>query len=90
MSGHSKWSTIKRAKGATDAKRCALFSKLARDITLAVRDGGGDAETNFRLRLAMERAKSNNMPMESIGRAIKKASGEGSDGEQFEEITYEG
>jgi len=90
MSGHSKWSTIKRAKGATDAKRGALFTKLARDITLAVRDGGGDPEINFRLRLAMERAKSNNMPMESIGRTIKKASGEGSDGEQFEEITYEG
>jgi YebC/PmpR family DNA-binding regulatory protein len=90
MSGHSKWSTIKRAKGANDAKRGALFTKLARDITLAVREGGGDPELNFRLRLAVDRAKSNNMPMDSIGRTIKKASGEGSDGEQFEEITYEG
>jgi YebC/PmpR family DNA-binding regulatory protein len=67
-----------------------LFTKLARDITLAVRDGGGDPELNFRLRLAVDRAKSNNMPMDSIGRTIKKASGEGNDGEQFEEITYEG
>jgi YebC/PmpR family DNA-binding regulatory protein len=90
MSGHSKWSTIKRAKGANDARRGALFTKLARDITLAVRDGGGDPELNFRLRLAVDRAKSNNMPMDSIGRTIKKASGEGNDGEQFEEITYEG
>lgn len=90
MSGHSKWSTIKRAKGATDAKRGALFTKLARDITLAVRDGGGEPELNFRLRLAMDRAKSNNMPLDSINRTIKKASGEGSDGEQFEEIIYEG
>ena len=67
MSGHSKWSTIKRAKGATDAKRGALFTKLARDIVLAVRDGGGgDPDMNFRLRLAIDKAKSNNMPQDNI------------------------
>jgi YebC/PmpR family DNA-binding regulatory protein len=91
MSGHSKWSTIKRQKGANDAKRGALFTKLTRDLTLAVRQGGGDPDMNFRLRLAVDKAKANNMPMDSISRAIKRGSGEGSDGaEQFEEVTYEG
>ena len=92
MSGHSKWSTIKRAKGANDAKRGALFTKLTRDLVLAVRDGGGgDPDTNFRLRLAVDKAKSNNMPLDSINRAIKRTTGEGGEGaEQFEEITYEG
>ncbi len=92
MSGHSKWSTIKRAKGAADAKRGALFTKLARDIVLAVRDGGGgDPDMNFRLRLAIDKAKSNNMPKDNIVRSIKRATGEGGEGkEEFEEIIYEG
>ena len=90
MSGHSKWSTIKRAKGANDAKRGALFTKLARDIALAARDGGGDPDMNFRLRLAVDKAKSGNMPLDSITRAIKRATGEGEGVEEFEEITYEG
>ena len=76
MSGHSKWSTIKRAKGATDVKRGALFTKLSRDIALAVQQGGGDPDMNFRLRLAMDKARSNNMPMDNITRAIKKGTGE--------------
>ncbi len=91
MSGHSKWSTIKRQKGANDAKRGALFTKLARDIVLAVRDGGGgDPEMNFRLRLAVDKAKSNNMPLDSITRAIRRASGQGEGVEEFAEVTYEG
>ena len=91
MSGHSKWSTIKHQKGAADAKRGVLFTKLSRDIALAVRDGGGvDPDMNFKLRLALDRAKSNNMPQDSISRAIKRGSGEGSDGETLEQVTYEG
>ena len=91
MSGHSKWSTIKHQKGAADAKRGAVFTKLSRDIALAVRDGGGsDPNMNFRLRLVLDKAKSNNMPMESINRAVKRGSGEGDSGEQLEEIVYEG
>ncbi len=91
MSGHSKWSTIKHQKGAADAKRGALFTKLSRDIALAVREGGGvDPDMNFKLRLALDRAKSNNMPQDSINRALKRGSGEGSDGETLEQVTYEG
>ena len=91
MSGHSKWSTIKHQKGAADAKRGVLFTKLSRDIALAVRDGGGaDPDMNFKLRLALDRAKGNNMPQDSINRAIKRGSGEGSDGETLEQVTYEG
>ena len=91
MSGHSKWSTIKHQKGAADAKRGVLFTKLSRDIALAVRDGGGaDPDMNFKLRLALDRAKSNNMPQDSINRAVKRGGGEGSDGESLEQITYEG
>ena len=91
MSGHSKWSTIKHQKGAADAKRGVLFTKLSRDIALAVREGGGvDPDMNFKLRLALDRAKSNNMPQDSINRAVKRGSGEGSDGEVLEQITYEG
>ena len=91
MSGHSKWSTIKHQKGAADAKRGVLFTKLSRDIALAVRDGGGvDPDMNFKLRLALDRAKSNNMPQDSINRAVKRGSGEGGDGEVLEQITYEG
>ena len=91
MSGHSKWSTIKHQKGAADAKRGAVFTKLSRDISLAVRDGGGsEPDMNFRLRLVLDKAKSNNMPLESINRAVKRGSGEGDSGEQLEEIVYEG
>ncbi len=91
MSGHSKWSTIKHQKGAADAKRGVLFTKLSRDIALAVRDGGGaDPDMNFKLRLALDRAKTNNMPQDSISRAIKRGSGEGDDGSSLEQVTYEG
>ncbi len=91
MSGHSKWSTIKHQKGAADAKRGALFTKFSRDIALAVREGGGaDPDMNFKLRLALDRAKGNNMPQDSISRAVKRGSGEGNDGETLEQVTYEG
>ncbi len=90
MSGHSKWSTIKRQKGANDAKRGALFTKLAREIITAARQGGGDLEANYRLRMAVDKAKANSMPADNIKRAIEKATGSGADAEQFEEITYEG
>jgi len=89
MSGHSKWSTIKRQKGANDAKRGAVFTKVAREIMVAARAGGGDPDANFRLRLAMDKARSVNMPLDNIKRAIEKATGSG-DAEQFEEIVYEG
>ncbi len=91
MSGHSKWSTIKRKKGAADAKRGQLFTRLAREITLAARQSGGDPDANFRLRLAIERAHDNNMPKDNIERAIAKGTGEGKDGTiQIEEVMYEG
>ncbi len=92
MSGHSKWSTIKHQKGAADAKRGVLFTKISRDITLAVRDGGGgDPDMNFRLRLMLDKAKSSNMPQDSISRAVKRGTGEGGEGaERLEEMLYEG
>ena len=91
MSGHSKWSTIKHQKGAADAKRGALFTKLSRDIALAVRDGGGpDPDMNFRLRLAVDKAKGSNMPQDNILRSIKRASGGGDGDENLEEVVYEG
>jgi YebC/PmpR family DNA-binding regulatory protein len=90
MSGHSKWSTIKRQKGAADAKRGAVFTKLSREIIAAAKQGGGDPAMNFKLRLAVQRAKAANMPNDNIERAIAKATGQGSDGEQLEEMTYEG
>ncbi len=89
MSGHSKWSTIKRQKGVTDARRGAVFTKVAREISVAARAGGGDPDSNYRLRLAMDKARSVNMPLDNIKRAIDKATG-GGDAEQFEEIIYEG
>ncbi len=89
MSGHSKWSTIKRQKGANDSKRSAMFTKVAREIAVAARAGGGDPDANYRLRLAMDKARSINMPADNIKRAIEKATGEG-DAEQYEEIVYEG
>ncbi len=90
MSGHSKWSTIKRQKGANDAKRGALFTKLAREIITAARQGGGDLEANYRLRIAVDKARANSMPAENIKRAIERATGGGADAEQYEEVTYEG
>ena len=90
MSGHSKWSQIKRQKGANDAKRGALFTKLAREIITVVRQGGGDPDANYRLRMAVDKAKANSMPAENIKRAIERATGAGADAEQYEEITYEG
>ena len=90
MSGHSKWSQIKRQKGANDAKRGALFTKLAREIITAARQGGGDTDANYRLRMAVDKAKANSMPAENIKRAIEKATGSGAEAEQYEEVTYEG
>jgi YebC/PmpR family DNA-binding regulatory protein len=90
MSGHSKWSQIKRQKGANDAKRGALFTKLTREIITAARQGGGDSDANYRLRIAVDKARDNSMPQENIKRAIERAIGSGADGEQYEEITYEG
>ncbi|HET9879265.1 MAG TPA: YebC/PmpR family DNA-binding transcriptional regulator [Candidatus Limnocylindria bacterium] len=90
MSGHSKWSQIKRQKGANDAKRGALFTKLTREIITAARQGGGDPDANYRLRMAVDKAKANSMPADNIKRAIDRATGGGDDAEQFEEITYEG
>jgi YebC/PmpR family DNA-binding regulatory protein len=89
MSGHSKWSQIKRQKGANDVKRGAIFTKMGREIAVAARAGGADPDGNFRLRLAIERARAINMPADTIKRAIEKATG-GGEGEQFEEIVYEG
>ena len=89
MSGHSKWSTIKRKKGAIDAKRGKIFTKLIKEITVAARLGGGDPEANPRLRSAVAAAKTENMPKDNIDRAIKKGTGE-LEGAVYEEITYEG
>jgi YebC/PmpR family DNA-binding regulatory protein len=90
MSGHSKWSTIKRKKGAIDSKRGKIFTKLIKEITLAARLGGGDIEGNARLRSAVLAAKEENMPKDNIDRAIKKGTGELGGGVAYEEITYEG
>ena len=89
MSGHSKWSTIKRKKGAEDAKRGKVFTRLARDITIAARTGGGDPSTNPALRLAIDRARGANMPKDNIERAVKRGTGE-LEGGQLEEVFYEG
>ena len=89
MSGHSKWSTIKHKKGALDAKRGKLFTKLSKEIIVAAREGS-DPEMNFRLRLAIQNAKASNMPSDNIERSIKKGSGEDTSGATYEEITYEG
>jgi YebC/PmpR family DNA-binding regulatory protein len=90
MSGHSKWSTIKRKKGAEDAKRGKLFTRLARDITIAAREGGGDENANPKLKLAIAKAKAANMPKENIERAINRGTGKLTDGEAVEEFTLEG
>lgn len=89
MSGHSKWSTIKHKKGAADAKRGKIFTKLIKEITVAARMGGGDPDTNPRLRTAVFAAKAQNMPKDNLERAIKKGTGE-LEGVDYEEITYEG
>jgi len=90
MSGHSKWHQIRRQKGVNDAKRGQLFTRLGRELVVAVREGGGpDPDANFRLRMAIQRAREANMPMDNIDRTIKRASG-GGEGAQLEEITYEG
>jgi len=88
MSGHSKWSTIKRKKGAIDAKRGKMFTKIIKEIIIAAKEGGGDPESNSRLRLAVQNAKGVNMPKDNIDRAIKKASG--ADAESYIEPTFEG
>jgi YebC/PmpR family DNA-binding regulatory protein len=90
MSGHSHWATIKRKKSAADAKKGAIFTRLAREIVIAARESGGDPELNVRLELAIDKAKSANMPKDSIERAIKRGTGEDKEGVAFEEILYEG
>ncbi|MBI4237171.1 MAG: YebC/PmpR family DNA-binding transcriptional regulator [Deltaproteobacteria bacterium] len=89
MSGHSKWATIKRKKGAADAKRGKLFSKIIKELTIAARDGGGDPGGNPRLRTVLEKAKAANMPQDNVTRAIKRGTGE-LEGVTYEEITFEG
>ncbi|MDP6403161.1 MAG: YebC/PmpR family DNA-binding transcriptional regulator [SAR202 cluster bacterium] len=90
MSGHSKWSTIKHGKAISDARRGQLFTKLAREIISATRQGGGSEDMNIRLRMAIQRAKDNNMPADNIERAIKRGTGEGVDQDQMSEVLYEG
>ena len=88
MSGHSKWSTIKRKKGAADARRGKIFTKIIKEIIIAAKEGGGDADTNARLRLAIQNAKGANMPKENIERAIKKATA--AEAESYVETSFEG
>src|SRR5204863_9189893 len=90
LSGHSKWSSIKHKKGAADAKRGKLFSKLARAIIVAAKEGGGDPANNLALQNAIEKARSYSMPKDNIDRAIAKGAGEGTDGAAFETVVYEG
>ncbi len=90
MSGHSKWSTIKRKKAANDAKRGNMFTRLAREIAIAAREGGGDLDANFGLRLAVDRARAANMPKDNIERAIRRGTGEDKDAAAFEQVMYEG
>src|SRR5437870_4039092 len=89
MSGHSRWSQIKRKKGKADVQRGKLFSKILREVTVAARNGGGDPKANVRLKAAMESARAANMPAENLKRAIQKGTGE-LPGESYEEMTYEG
>ncbi len=89
MSGHSKWSTIKRKKAAADSKRGQVFTRIARELSIAAREGGGDPDSNFRLRLVMDKAKQANMPKDNIERAIKRGTGE-LKGESLDEVLYEG
>ena len=89
MAGHSKWANIQHRKGRQDAKRGKIFTRLIKEITVAARLGGGDADSNPRLRLAMDKAYDNNMPKDNVERAIKRGSGE-LEGVNYEEIRYEG
>ena len=88
MSGHNKWSTIKRKKGANDAKRGKIFTKIIKEIIIAAKEGGGDPDSNARLRLAIQNAKGANMPKDNIERAIKKAVG--ADAASYVDVTFEG
>lgn len=90
MSGHSKWATIKRKKGATDAKRGQLFTKFTREITVAAKEGGGDPESNFRLRLAVQKARAENMPADNVQRAIQRGTGAGEGAANYDDLMYEG
>jgi YebC/PmpR family DNA-binding regulatory protein len=90
MSGHSHWATIKRKKGAADAKKGKIFTRIAREIVIAAREGGGDPDMNVRLGLAIDKAKAANMPKDSIDRAIKRGTGDDKEGVNFEEMLYEG
>jgi len=90
MSGHSKWSSIKHRKGAADAKRGKLFTKLARAITVAAREGGGDPDSNPALATAVQKARDNSMPKDNIARAIGRGTGEGADAETIERVIFEG
>ena len=90
MSGHSKWKTIKHQKGVADARKGQLFTRLAREIAIAAREGGGGLDSNFRLRLAVDKARSNSMPKENIERAIKRGTGEDKEAAVFETVIYEG
>ena len=90
MSGHSHWATIRRKKGAMDAKRGKIFTSLAREITVSARDGGGDPTTNLRLQYAIDRARAQNMPKDKIEKAVKRGTGELKEGAQLEEMSYEG
>ncbi len=90
MSGHSHWATIKRKKGAADAARGKIFTRLGREVTVAAREGGASLDSNIRLRLAVDKAKAANMPKENIDRAIQRGAGGGDDGIIMEELTYEG
>jgi len=90
MSGHSKWATIKRKKGAADTKRGQIFTRLTREIMMAARENGGDPDTNFRLRLAIDKARAHNMPKDNIERSIKRGTGGDKESSSFEEVFYEG
>ncbi len=90
MSGHSKWSKVKRFKGAIDEKRGQIFSKLSKEISIAAKTGGGDPDANARLRSAIQTARGQSMPNDNIERAIKRGTGEGTEAQNFDEIVYEG
>jgi len=90
MAGHSKWSKVKRFKGAIDTKRGQVFSKLSKEISIAAKTGGGDPDSNPRLRSAIQAARDQSMPNDNVERAIKRGTGEGSDAQHFDEIVYEG
>ena len=89
MAGHSKWANIKHRKEAQDNKKGKIFTKIARELTVAAKIGGGDPASNSRLRLALDKARASNMPKDNVERAVKKGTGEGND-QIFEDITYEG